>query len=552
MGKRTGYRYSIVYMAAFGLLALCLLFFTGTTVRAGAGEKEALLEEIDRTMNGIIDWQCEQYGADSMQELLSGGYAQNAGSGVVQSYIFGLRGRGEAYDYTDYIAALQELLLSPEKMSPSSLQKSAMIFEALDAENPAEEVCLNETIGKNGIMTYIYGLLMLHGGRAKSDAITVEEIIAVLLDLQLPDGGFAVSGESGDVDVTAMAVQALAPYYLMGDGENGGGLSASVEQALAFLSEKQLPGGDFESYGNANAESTAQVILALCALGKDPLTEEAFIKNGNTVYEGLMKYRSEDGSFLHTLDGRPNDMATSQAFYALAAVYRCESGKCFLFDFTGYEPMEQPEKQDTDRGSGKDDPTVCRIILTALLIVVTAIYLAAMLIRKKCSLKRILGTGFVLLLLLCGIWLTDIQTVEEYRRDSVLPESDEQMEVTLEIRCDTVAGETDRIPADGTILAETDFSVPEGTTVFELLKEAARLYDIQVEYEGNTVYGLAYVEGIAYLYEFDFGDLSGWMYQVNGVFPSVGCGEYELSDQDRVLWVYTRNIGKDVESYGQD
>ena len=58
---------------------------------------------------------------------------------------------------------------------------------------------------------------------------------------------------------------------------------------------------------------------------------------------------------------------------------------------------------------------------------------------------------------------------------------------------------------------------------------------------------MAYVAGIQYLYEFDFGDLSGWVYHVNGVSPDVGCGAYALADGDRIEWLYTRALGNDVK-----
>ena len=55
-----------------------------------------------------------------------------------------------------------------------------------------------------------------------------------------------------------------------------------------------------------------------------------------------------------------------------------------------------------------------------------------------------------------------------------------------------------------------------------------------------------YVAGISHLYEFDFGNLSGWMYRVNGFFPDVACGEYQLSDGDRIEWLYTCDLGRDL------
>ena len=65
--------------------------------------------------------------------------------------------------------------------------------------------------------------------------------------------------------------------------------------------------------------------------------------------------------------------------------------------------------------------------------------------------------------------------------------------------------------------------------------------------EGEGAGGMVYVSGIGYLYEFDYGDLSGWMYRVNGETPSVGCAEYALSDGDQVEWLYTCDLGNDLE-----
>ena len=155
----------------------------------------------------------------------------------------------------------------------------------------------------------------------------------------------------------------------------------------------------------------------------------------------------------------------------------------------------------------------------------------------------LLPTGIGLLL----IWTVHIQTKEEYRAESAVKKDTETIRVYTQIRCDTVAGREDYLPQDGVILAMTPIDIPEGSSAFEVLQEACRLYDIQLEYEGGAVSkGFAYVEGIGYLYEYDFGDLSGWMYQVDGEFPSVGSGEYIVEEDDRIVWVYTLELGKDV------
>ena len=84
-----------------------------------------------------------------------------------------------------------------------------------------------------------------------------------------------------------------------------------------------------------------------------------------------------------------------------------------------------------------------------------------------------------------------------------------------------------------------------GDSVYDILIEAARKYNIQMENNGSA--DMVYISGINYLYEFDFGDLSGWVYHVNGIAPSVGCGEYVLSDGDTIEWLYTCNLGNDIK-----
>ncbi|MFR4318181.1 MAG: DUF4430 domain-containing protein [Eubacterium sp.] len=57
----------------------------------------------------------------------------------------------------------------------------------------------------------------------------------------------------------------------------------------------------------------------------------------------------------------------------------------------------------------------------------------------------------------------------------------------------------------------------------------------------------AYVEGINNIYEFSCGKLSGWMYEVNGEYPNVGCSDYKVKDKDVIEWHYTCNLGEDLK-----
>ena len=99
-----------------------------------------------------------------------------------------------------------------------------------------------------------------------------------------------------------------------------------------------------------------------------------------------------------------------------------------------------------------------------------------------------------------------------------------------------------------TVLEHMDALNPgkEGDTVFDVLQRVCRAQGIHMESTWTPAYNSAYIEGIGNLYEFDCGELSGWMYSVNGVWPDYGCSGYTLHDGDTVVWSYTCDLGRDV------
>ena len=125
---------------------------------------------------------------------------------------------------------------------------------------------------------------------------------------------------------------------------------------------------------------------------------------------------------------------------------------------------------------------------------------------------------------------------------------------TVSISCATIldnldqlnAAKADFVPDDGVILPETELSFAEGESVFDVLQRVCRESGIAMESSWSPLYNSAYIEGIANLYEFDCGELSGWMYSVNGEFPNYGCSGYTLQDGDVICWVYTCDLGQDV------
>ena len=82
--------------------------------------------------------------------------------------------------------------------------------------------------------------------------------------------------------------------------------------------------------------------------------------------------------------------------------------------------------------------------------------------------------------------------------------------------------------------------------MFNVLQRTCRQNAIHMEFENTPMYNSAYIEGIHNLYEFDCGELSGWMYSVNGWFPNYGCSRYALQAGDVIRWVYTCDLGNDV------
>ena len=188
--------------------------------------------------------------------------------------------------------------------------------------------------GNNGP---IWALLALDSGNypAPSGGTTTRQaLIEEILRVQTSDGGWAISGDKADSDMTGMALTALAPYY-----KKDPTVKQAIDKAIARLSEMQDDDGGFSTtYGDgkyiATSESTAQVLTALSALGIDGDTDSRFVKNGSSVVDALLRYYVKGGGFKHIMDGEIDGMGTEQAYYALTAYYRFLSGKTNLYDMT--------------------------------------------------------------------------------------------------------------------------------------------------------------------------------------------------------------------------
>lgn len=211
--------------------------------------------------------------------------------------------------------------------------------------------------------------------------VTREKLIQVILDAQLPDGGWNLSGENADPDMTAMAIQALAPYYKTNET-----VKAAVDKALEALSALQRTDGGFGSWGTVNSESCAQVIVALTALGIDPTADSRFVKNGHTVLDALAGFYVTGGGFRHTAGGERNDMATEQGYYALAAYYRFVNGQTRLYDMSDVTIQTGGTSGGDNSGNGTNNGGTPATGDTGVL--VWAIALPAALLAAAFVLKR--------------------------------------------------------------------------------------------------------------------------------------------------------------------
>lgn len=190
-------------------------------------------------------------------------------------------------------------------------------------------------IKRQGTNGPVWALLALDSHKyPTSGDVTRDALVSTIVGLQMESGAWYIgsSKKTADADMTAMAVQALAPYY-----STNAGAKAAVEKALEYLSSVQKADGTFCEYGNqaASSESTAQVVVMLIALGIDPVTDARFTKGGVSALDALCSFYVDGGGFKHKLADTTRDgMATEQGYYALAAYYRMKSGKTFLYDMT--------------------------------------------------------------------------------------------------------------------------------------------------------------------------------------------------------------------------
>ncbi|PWW04760.1 prenyltransferase/squalene oxidase-like repeat protein [Paenibacillus cellulosilyticus] len=276
--------------------------------------------------------------------------------------VLGLARSGEtvpASFYNTYYANLEKTLTEKEgnlhSVKYTEYDRVILALSALGRNvddvagyNLLEKLADFDTLIKQGINGPIFALIALDSNQYEIPVVagvsaqtTREDLINFILKRQINGGGWALgeSAAAADVDVTGMAIQALAPYYTKNKD-----VKAAVDAALTWLSAEQQADGGFESNNANNAESVSQVIVALTSLGINPHTDARFVKNGHSAIDALLSFATTDGGFYHVKAGGNDNggaepgvadpMAADQGMYALVAYDRLLSGKTALYDMT--------------------------------------------------------------------------------------------------------------------------------------------------------------------------------------------------------------------------
>ena len=263
-----------------------------------------------------------------------------SGYAVSEGYFEGYYGKLEAYvkekqgvlhkrKYTDYSRVIITL---------SALGKDARDVGGYNLLTPLGDYDKTIWQGLNGP---IWALIALDSANypmpqnpdAKTQA-TRQMYIDCILAAELDEGGWTLSrrtsADPADPDITGMALQALAKY------QDQKAVKEATERALDCMGKKQDENGGYSNmWGDANSESVVQMLVALCELGIG-WNDERFVKNGNTLLDNLLTFRTSAGGFYHIADGSDGDnqMSAEQGFYGLIACLRYEQGKNSLYRMT--------------------------------------------------------------------------------------------------------------------------------------------------------------------------------------------------------------------------
>lgn len=280
--------------------------------------------------------------------------------------------------YSNVIAYLKEKNWSFTKSTDYSKVILAMTAIGKNAENIEGHNLLAylsdfNNVKKQGVNGPIWALIALKSNpeynipldSSVSEHTTEEGLITYLLDRETTSGGWTLTGNVPDSDLTGMAIQALTSYYNKRED-----VTAAIDRALAWLSESQeLLTGGFSTMGGETSESSAQIIVALSSLGFDCSKDARFVKYGEWPMKALFSFYLPEGGFMHVKPGGNsngggaagtlNGMATEQGLYATVAYQRLLDEKTALYDMSDINLSGTEESATNPSGntSASNSPT---------------------------------------------------------------------------------------------------------------------------------------------------------------------------------------------------
>ncbi len=427
----------------------------------------------------------------------------------------------ELLENTDLMKFYEKALLSKAEsldLNGIELQRIALCLAKTGCENTVITDFIDRGSTTPGIMATIYAL-RVHNSGEFSSLISSEQLLAKLLERQQASGAFGLSEKQPDVDVTAMALQALAPHYRQFEKE--------IRLALQFLGRAQEENGGFSSMGVSNSESIAQVLTAVAMLKNevqshgDAFLFEEDLLDARIMIGALLEYQNDDGSVCHVAGDGGNAMASMQAWGALLA-----------FQKSYKEPPKPQYNLGVTLGQriagelSAHSGFQLRLMLTFMIVLALLVTCLYMIFNGQKKLKHYLVALGISVVLIVLVFVLRIENPQEYR-DRIAAEEG-TIETTIEIR-----------GVDDVILSQTTVHVQANGTAFDQLNLALTKEQIPMNYSGNAMFANIYVQSINGLAERAYGETSGWMYSVNGEYPQVGCSSYSLRAGDVVIWHYS-------------
>lgn len=280
---------------------------------------------------------------------------ENIGVNVYDWYAFcaGRLGRDERFK--DYLNGINAYITNNDYINTIDYERLALVLTACGEDISGNEV-LNKAVfegfscdnlSEKIVNHLIFALLVLDTEFYEipnTADLTRRALISEILSRQLDSGAvYMMNKTTPETDLTAMMITSLFPYmnsreeflYTDTNGvEKKTTVREAVEKGLCYLSSAQDENGAMINWGKPSCETTAQTIVALCTLGIDIEKDERFIKNGNTLMDGLMSYKLESGGFAHSFEGlgKADGYASTQGMYAVISYLRSKNGYRNLFD----------------------------------------------------------------------------------------------------------------------------------------------------------------------------------------------------------------------------